>query len=267
MPANLPYEEDFFQRIVNVNWGQVPDVIVVFMEVSSYIPQLVFNLTLSGDKATFLSSWNTPTYKDDPAPLKNSAYKIKSNDGIFVESTSPALPPEGQDRVGAFLAVLVFAVDSNDVPGSLKRAVAATKLIAPLYIVDELNADLPSDTSPPGMLWGVETGNMAPGVVMQWKIRYGNHRDPDKSPPPPPNNMAQCYPIISSHPGYVGDIEVTYSGYFLIAYRLDKSGTGPVYSKIRNPPEWNVLIVSGPYPGYGTPFVDPPPLISVDLTD
>jgi hypothetical protein len=67
---------------------------------------------------------------------------------------------------------------------------------------------------------------------------------------------------------------LTYTGYFLNAYRLDKPGTGQVYSEIpkitddtgktqNKPPEWEALIVPAP-PLHGIPFTDPPPLIVAD---
>ena len=102
-------------------------------------------------------------------------------------------------------------------------------------------------------------------------MRYGNHRDPEDSPPPPPIAMVQCYPLVSSHPGYSGEDHVSYLGYFLIAYRLSRNGKGQVYSKASKatdvsnnqalPPEWNVPIVS--IGGYkGIQFDDPPSMIS-----
>jgi hypothetical protein len=144
-----------------------------------------------------------------------------------------------------------------------------------LYLVNLTNADLPSEVAPPGLLWGITTGAFTAGVSLQWKIRHGEHRDPDTSPEPPPNAMVQCYPLASSHPGYVGDVKVTYTGYYLIAYRLDAAGTDTVYSKAPAvtdfsgvqvlPPEWSATIVSGPFPSVGIPFADPPPLISADV--
>ena len=180
------------------------------------------------------------------------------------------------DFNGTWLDVLVFASEGDDAAETLRQVKAATELIAPaLYIVNATNADLPSEVAPPGLLWSVETGAMQPGVILRWKMRDDNHRDPDISPPPPPNVMVQCYPTNSSHLGYVGDAKVTYTGYFLNAYRLDKNGTGQVYSEIpeitddtgktqNKPPEWEALIVPVP-PLRGIPFADPPPLIVTDV--
>jgi hypothetical protein len=262
----MPYSQDVLTNIFNVQWG-AGDVIVVFMEISPFDPQLDFDLKLPGSdaKATFLSSWTTPTYSTDPAPLKNSAYSVSANVGEFLESIAPA-PPEGLDFNGAQLGVFVFAALDTDPAGGLARATAGTKLIAPLFIVNALNADLTSEIAPPGLRWGIETGVMATEVTMTWKMRFGEHRAAEP-PPPPPNGMVQCYPLVSSHAGYLGDIAVTYSGYYLLAYRLDVDGTGDVYSEFANPSEWNVPVTdsSDPDGGNGIPFGDPPPLISADV--
>jgi hypothetical protein len=276
MPGGA-FSQDVLTSIVNVNWGG--GIIVVFMEVSPWTPQPVFILTPEGGAATLLASWETPSYSTDPAPFKNSAYQVTADAGVFLTSTAPDLP-SGSDGVaydinGTWLNVLVFAVADGNIEASLAQAKAGTKLMAPaLYLVNLTNADLPSEVAPPGLLWGITTGAFTAGVSLQWKIRSGEHRDPETSPEPPPNSMVQCYPLASSHPGYVGDVKVTYSGYYLIAYRLDPAGTGDVYSKApavtdtgtqNLPPEWSATIVTGPFPSVGIPFADPPPLISADV--
>jgi hypothetical protein len=263
--------------VVDVNWG-TGDVIVVFMEFSALIPQPVFSL-VPGDAATFLDEWTTPTYSageaefDDPAPLKNSAYRVAADAGLFLTSTAPAIDPD--DTNGTHLNVLVFAIEDDNVDTALAQAKAGTKLIAPaLCIFNPLNANLPTEVAPPGLLWGVQTRGFTPGVVLEWKLRYGEHRNPEAEPPPP-NSMAQCYPLTTSYPGFSGGITATYTGYVLIAYRLDEGGTGTVYSKAPEvtdftgtqilPPEWSVTIVHGDFPLVGIPFADPPPLISADV--
>ena len=193
----MAVELDFLTRITNVHWGG-NDVIVVFMEASPFRPQPVFELTPTTDKAAVLGSWQTPTYSRDPAPFKNTAYKVKSNTGEFLKSISPQLPP-GDEGDGTWLYMLVFAEDE------LSKIQAATELMAPaLYQLNALNADLPSEVAPPGLLWAIETGAMPADVAMTWKIRFGDHRDPAVKPPPPPNAMVQCYPTNDSHPGPSG---------------------------------------------------------------
>lgn len=266
----MPYSQDALTRVFNVSWGG--DAIVVFMETSPWNPQPVYGLSPLGEAATFLDIWQTPTYGKDPAPLKNSAYRVKANaTDEFLRSTAPS-PPE--DINGTWLSVLVFAGGMG-----LADVIQATKLMAPaLYILNAANADLPSEVAPPGLLWGITTGTMVPGVTMDWKLTFNEHRDDGNSPSPLPNAMMQCYPVITSHSGYGGGLgeRVTYTGYFLIAYRLDRAGTGDVYSQSPKsteagaqnlPPEWNVVIVTGvgATPLRGIPFGDPPPLISADV--
>ena len=266
------YPQDILTNIVNVQWGG--DLTVVFMEVSPFDPQPVFEYTLkqddvtSEDKATFLGSWMTPSYSTDPAPFKNTAYKVKSGAGVFITSKAPGLPTD-IDFNGTWLNVLVFAKGIG-----LEEVKDATKLMAPaLYIVNASNADLPAKIAPPGLLWGVTTGAFAEGVSLDWKIRFGEHRPPE-STSTLPDAMVQCYPLGPSHPGYIGDAKATYTGYFLIAYRLDSAGTGDVYSESPNitdvdhtqslPPQWNVPIEDS-IPLRGIPFADPPPLIDDDV--
>jgi hypothetical protein len=278
------YVQDVLTRIMNVQWGG--EGIVVFMEVSQFYVQPVFELTVkfdedSGDeKATFLGTWETPTYSTDPIPLKNTAYKVKG-DAVFLTSKAPKLPfidpdhpVERYDENGTWLNVLVFNKDL-----SLEDVTDATKLMAPaLCIVNALNEDLPTEVAPPGLLWAVRSGAFAAGVSIDWKMRFGAHRIPE-SGATLPDAMVQCYPLCESHPGYIGATKVTYSGYFLIAYRLDKDGTDTVYSKAPKitdvgitqnlPLEWNVTIVFptviSEFPQKGIPFADPPPLITADV--
>jgi hypothetical protein len=237
------------------------------MEVSPFEPQLVFTLSLTTSKSgTYLDTWTAPTWSNDQAPFKCSAYQVRGNAVEFLTSVSPDLP-QPNDVNGARLVVLAFAVDAFAVDGGLANATAGTKLIAPLYIVNAGNADLPSDIAPSGLLWSIETGDQVPDVTMPWKMRYGPHRDDQANPQPQPlpNSMVQCYPVISSHPGFAGDEHVTYTGYYLNAYRLDKSGTGEVYAESKKPPEWDVKIMTySQGPLYGIPFQDPPPLILSD---
>jgi hypothetical protein len=289
--GKLPrYREDFFQRIVGVHWREpLPsvsvniEVIVVFMETSGWDPQPAYKLTPVAKRAQLLDTWFTPTWSKDPAPLKNTAFLVNGNGGVFLTSVAPKLPADPntgapQDINGTWLNVLVFAFEhNNNVVNSLSSVTIATKLIAPaLYIANPLNADLPSEVAPSGLLWGAETGAMAAGVTMQWKMRYGIHR-PITAASLLPNSMVQCYPISSSHAGYSGDEKITFEGYFLIAYRLDDAGVGHVFSESPKvteigtqnlPPEWSSVIARPPRgePFTGIPFSDPPPLILQDVT-
>jgi hypothetical protein len=267
--------QDLLTRGVNVQWGG-GDVIVVFMDGSYFDPQLFAEHSPIDQKAEFLSTWYTPTFQADTAPLKNSAYKLSSSAGEFMTSIASQLP-DGEDRDGSFISALVFAIDKGDVTQGLNRAIEGTKQIAPaLYLLNVPNADYPSDVVPAGFLWSVVTGEMQGGVTMTCKIRFGAHRD-GSVPSTLPDSMVQCYPNVPgmSHDGYVGDIKVSYSGYFLNAYRLDSGGTGTVYAKVPKvtdedkthniPPEWSQPVATGPFPIVGIPFADPPPLIKVDV--
>ena len=84
----MPLDLGFLDRVVNVHWGG-RDVIVVFMEVSPFQPQPEYVLTPIGDKAELLDTWTTKSWSGDPAPFKNTAYKVKGSAGEFLTSTPP----------------------------------------------------------------------------------------------------------------------------------------------------------------------------------
>ncbi|MBR1150071.1 hypothetical protein [Bradyrhizobium sp. JYMT SZCCT0428] len=250
---NPPYRLDPFQNIVNVKLGL--DVIVVLLKrEATQVGATAVGISVIDDAAEFLRSWSTP-YATGPGGFPTFAYKVSASAGQFIRTTASQ---------GSVIAMAFAIMPGQDgLEKSLSRAEQGARRVLPATFLFGSTSDpgLPADIAPPGLLWVVETLSAAV-ISVVWKIRYGKHRDDQNSTPS--DVMVQCYPL--SGPGL---------GYEIYAYRLDRLGTGTVYSKRADaendqaqnlPSAWNQII--NPVGGSGAKgirYSDPPPLIGVDL--
>ena len=268
-----PVRLDPLQNIVNVNWAS--NIIVVFVDGVALEAQPSADYAVSEDVSNVqhLTDFRSPYQGGGFQPgLASHAYKVPSDAKEFIKITAPG----GVDADGYWTTAIVFASD-GDAATSLERAISGTKKIIPaIYMLSHSgDSDIPADMTPPGMLWIVETGRMYSSKTVTWKIRFGTHRPEgtEDSSDSLPNLMMQCYPR-DNYSGPNGPDTVNWTGYKIYGYRLDKNGTGTVYSEMLSADDdnrqnidsaWSQPIV---FPGNdkGIPIQDPPPLIATDMT-
>lgn len=254
---NPPYRLDPYQNIVNVNFSF--SVIVAF--VSGGVG-LSFNIIK--DRAKQLDQYDLGA-PEIVGQNQVTLFKVKSNAKEFLTITAPPASDSFYTQVGSPLWVLVFAMD-----GSIDDSVARAKPGIKQAVLGIVLADSTQD--PPGLIWSAGTNHLLAGMSLDWKIIYAKHRDDDN----PDNKMVQCYPLFVSWTS--SPFPVTYSGYFLRVYRLDKKGTGTSYgstdpykpSGASVDPAWHRQISTdgnNDSINYGVPFGDPPPLIHADIVN
>ena len=254
---NPPYRLDPFQNIINCQFAF--NVIVVFVDLDNSFKS---TFDVIGDKANQLDQYDLDVGFVNPAWI--TVFKVGAGAGEFVTVTTSSVIQPGDagfgNQVGRQSGCYVFAMDGA-IDDSLARAKSGIGSIIRAHW-----GNGGASTAPPGLIWSAGSNHWPPGNTTNWKIQNVNHRDDTN----PDNKMVQCYPL--SHSWTMAPIAITYTGYWVFIYRLDKKGTGPVYgttdlitsdlSKVSVDPAWHQQISSAGNNdsiNYGIPFGDPPP--------
>jgi hypothetical protein len=199
-----PYHEDFFQRIINVNWGGMVYVIISAAGYNYAVP----NPNLAGVK--IIDTW--------------SDYLGGGGGGeSLIPPVSSTLIECGSNAGDNFVALLTLPTDLLGLADIFVYACPHTDEVKTTwhdYVLSQYDGDFQDANGYPlgPFFWFAHTW-AGDEVTMGFKVRSDSGA----------NKIAQAYPI-SGDSVWSSSDTLYITGWEAIAYRLDKDGTGPIYS-------------------------------------